>query len=319
MKPNIISITILIPAHNEEANIVNLLESITKQNISNIYIEEIIVLCDGCTDNTAELASNFSHTHTNVHVLDDGRRLGKHRRLINAFKKIKSSIAIVFDGDILLSHPNVLHELSNPFANTNVSLVGGNNIPVADYGLDNYLINAWTMFWFRFKQHVRNGNNIHNVRSCALAIRMTLIRRATWPKELQSHGQFLYLQTLHNKMRFVFAHDAIVWYRNPTTFADYAIQKKRGIGKYKQFAKQFGSWIKQEYEISFIEKMTTVIALFLRNPIESSVAMISRLYIWLYFISKSDSARGHYWKVAQTTKSGISMNLFKNNSHFFKY
>ena len=45
----------IIPAHNEEAVVGNLIESLTKQNYDkNLY--DIYVIADNCTDNTAKVA-----------------------------------------------------------------------------------------------------------------------------------------------------------------------------------------------------------------------------------------------------------------------
>ena len=45
----------IIPAHNEEAVVVNLIESLKKQNY-NKELYDIYVIADNCTDNTAKVA-----------------------------------------------------------------------------------------------------------------------------------------------------------------------------------------------------------------------------------------------------------------------
>ncbi len=314
-----LTVTIYIPAHNEEANISNLLESIIRQKLTYGYLSRVFVLCDGCTDDTTKIVRKIALEYSIISVIDDGKRLGKHRRLLSAFRTCQTDIAVVFDGDTLLSHELVLDYMVKPFTDPMVSLVGGNNIPVRDTGLENYLINSWTFFWFGIKQRVRNGINIHNVRSCCLAMRLSLIQHLDWPEELQSHGQFLYLETLRTGTQFIFARNSTVWYRNPTTFADYAIQKKRGVGKWKDFAKRFGTMVNAEYTILPTEKIIAATRVFVRHPIISIVAVLFRLYLTAYFKTKSDSGRNHYWKIAQTTKKGISMDLFTTGPNFFTF
>lgn len=311
--------TVCIPAHNEEANIGNLLESVLRQKLRHGRLLKVLVLCDGCTDDTADIARKAVARNPLITVVDDGKRLGKHRRLLSAFLTCRSDIVLVIDGDTLLSHARVLDEMLAPFVDPRVSLVGGNNIPVPDKGFANYLINAWALFWFGIKHRIRGGVNVHNVRSCCLAMRMSLVRGLDWPKELQSHGQFLYLEALRVKTRFVFAHEATVWYRNPTTFADYAIQKKRGVGKWKDFKTRFGPWVQKEYSITPAEKFGAVARVFIRHPGISVVAILFRLYLSLYFKTKSDSGRNHFWTIAQTTKKGISMDLFASGTRFFTF
>lgn len=317
MKHNQFTVTVCIPAHNEEGNIHNLLSTIVRQKLTHGRLSHVLVLCDGCTDATVAIAKEFAKQRHIISVIDDGKRLGKHRRLLSAFRSYDTDIVVVFDGDTLLSHALVLEELLLPFRDSSVSLVGGNNIPVPDAGLENYLINSWTLFWFGIKQHIRKGVHIHNVRSCCLAMRRGLIRDLVWPEQLQSHGQFLYLEALRTKTRFEFASKATVWYRNPTTLADYAIQKKRGVGKWKDFSKRFGSWVLAEYRVTKMEKALAVAYLFVRHPITSIIACSFRLFLIMYFKQKQDSATSHFWAIAETTKKGISLDLFGTKSTFF--
>ena len=55
MKPDI---SIIVPAYNEEALIGNTLKSIFDSDFSGTY--EVIVVCNGCTDRTAEVAKATS-------------------------------------------------------------------------------------------------------------------------------------------------------------------------------------------------------------------------------------------------------------------
>ena len=54
------TVTIGIPAHNEEANIANMLNSVISQEQKSFFLEKIIVALDGCTDNTESEAREFA-------------------------------------------------------------------------------------------------------------------------------------------------------------------------------------------------------------------------------------------------------------------
>ena len=57
MEGSLKSATIVIPAYNEEEGIVGLLEAVKKLNLFEKY--EFIVVDDGSTDNTAEVAGKY--------------------------------------------------------------------------------------------------------------------------------------------------------------------------------------------------------------------------------------------------------------------
>ncbi|MFN8670557.1 MAG: glycosyltransferase family 2 protein [Candidatus Sericytochromatia bacterium] len=59
-------VSILIPARNEEKNIINLLDSIKNQNYENI---EVIILDDHSEDNTFDLVQNFCNLNQNFKVI----------------------------------------------------------------------------------------------------------------------------------------------------------------------------------------------------------------------------------------------------------
>jgi poly-beta-1,6-N-acetyl-D-glucosamine synthase len=52
-------ITVLIPAHNEQAGIGHAIESVRRQTRA---VDEIVVIADNCTDGTAEVAAGHGGT-----------------------------------------------------------------------------------------------------------------------------------------------------------------------------------------------------------------------------------------------------------------
>lgn len=58
---------IVIPAHNEESNIAFCLQSIQNQNFSNFVC---VIVNDGSTDKTGEIAENFQHQFSNFRYLN---------------------------------------------------------------------------------------------------------------------------------------------------------------------------------------------------------------------------------------------------------
>ncbi len=103
------SISVVIPAYNEEHNL-----SFVLQDIHDILTKvglpyEIIVVNDGSQDKTAEVARGFD-----VVLIDNRRNLGKGSSLINGFVHTKGNIIVTMDADG--SHraediPHLIHPL----------------------------------------------------------------------------------------------------------------------------------------------------------------------------------------------------------------
>src|SRR3989344_689235 len=93
------SLSIIIPAHNEETRIIKTLTEYTNffdSKMKNNY--ELLVIPNGCTDNTIKLVSDFSKKHDSVKykILIPG---GKGIALIEGFKLAKKDIIGFTDAD----------------------------------------------------------------------------------------------------------------------------------------------------------------------------------------------------------------------------
>ena len=306
MDNNLKTVTIGIPAHNEEANIENLLTSITAQKSTSFVLERIIVACDGCTDKTAERANKFSRNDSRVEVIDDSRRVGKLKRLTEIYVINTSNIVIIFDADIVLAHENVVDEMVKSFDDPSVGLVSGNSQPVKAETFVGKVINAWSHVWYESRMAYRNGNNVHNSRGCCLALRKDLAQKVIIPEEIISDSQYLYFFCLSYKLAFKLAKKAVVLYRKPSNLNDYLIQTTRSDDENKKIARQLGPRIYQEYKIPTKYKFLAVIRCLINDPLFTVLGagfnILSQLSKKLLKTSPKNQAT---WEMAQSTKKAI--------------
>src|SRR3989338_10835968 len=126
MDNNRFTITIGIPAYNEEQNIGNLLKSVFSQKEDGYLLKEIIVISDGSTDKTIDIAKKFS-SDKRLKILDYSQRKGKSYRVNALLKSLKNEVLITIDSDSILKDEFVIKELIQPFkTKKNVGLVAGN-------------------------------------------------------------------------------------------------------------------------------------------------------------------------------------------------
>ena len=87
-------VSVIIPAYNEEKYIGKTIESVSKQTHKDV---EIIVVCNGCTDNTSELCNKYDVKILNLNE----RNVSKAR---NEGTKIASGKFLIFlDADTIIS------------------------------------------------------------------------------------------------------------------------------------------------------------------------------------------------------------------------
>ena len=85
-------ITALIPVYNEE----NTIEGVVSALKNNPLIDEILVVDDGSTDDSADLARGMG-----VWVISLGKNQGKGAALERGIKEIQSDIILMLDGDLV--------------------------------------------------------------------------------------------------------------------------------------------------------------------------------------------------------------------------
>lgn len=299
----IMTIGIGIPAHNEEANIRKLLESIIEQKTDSKYIiEEIIVACDGCTDKTADIVRKIGNKDKRVKVIDDGKRHGQSGRLNRFYKSIKSDIFITFDADTRLASDNVVNEIARMFDDERVMLVGGNDQPDFPKNLIQKIGRVWVESWYEMRSKINDGDTVHNHKGCVSAGRMTFLRSVKIPQNIFSNDDFLYFSCKQMGYKFKFAQKAVVYYKIPSNFHEYMTQTTRFLGLKHRVAKYFGEQIYEDYKIPLKNKIRGLIVTFLRHPLLLTFAIILQVYQRLFKKFYTENYKGVSWTVIKSSK-----------------
>ena len=102
-KNNLIKVSVLIAARNEEKNIEKLLESLKKQSFSK-ELFEVIIVNDHSTDNTDEIINNFINKNKELDVkLLKAEKTGKKHAISQALHTAINELVIVTDADCVLN------------------------------------------------------------------------------------------------------------------------------------------------------------------------------------------------------------------------
>ncbi|MEU6255291.1 glycosyltransferase [Streptomyces sp. NPDC047043] len=128
-------VSVIVPAYNEKECIANTLKSLAQST----HPIEIIVVDDGSTDGTSEIARNAAHElgMNNVRVIRQ-ENAGKPAALNNGVRSASYDIVVMMDGDTVFEADTV-RQLVQPFADPEVGAVAGN----AKVGNRNTMIGAW--------------------------------------------------------------------------------------------------------------------------------------------------------------------------------
>src|ERR1700722_18969896 len=106
-----ITLTIGVPAFNEELNIEVFLRSLFDQELQTIDLREVIVYSDASSDKTDTIIHKLSKTFPLITLIRGKSRKGKYFRVNELFKKNTSDVLIILDADIALARKDFLETM----------------------------------------------------------------------------------------------------------------------------------------------------------------------------------------------------------------
>ncbi|MBI5324132.1 MAG: glycosyltransferase family 2 protein, partial [Ignavibacteriae bacterium] len=124
-----LSVSVIVPARNEENNIRKCIESIMKNNYPEKYYE-VIVVNDRSSDNTGSILENLQLQYKNLLVVDitettiNKNLRGKPGALQKGIETAKGEIILMTDADCIVSK-NWIESVTNSFNDEDVGLTAG--------------------------------------------------------------------------------------------------------------------------------------------------------------------------------------------------
>lgn len=215
------NVSILVPAHNEAANIENLLQSLLAQETKKARIIEVVVVASGCTDDTAELARSVGRGRPGMHVVVQERRAGKVAA-INEYLNVRdkrAEVIVISSADLRVA-PDVVEKIVECLEeNPNVGMVGARPVPDNEKnGTVSRMVHVlWELHHRVALEHPKMGELV--------AFRAALVDRVS---ELSVVDEASVEDIVRSKgYELAYVPDAIVTNHGPENLEDYFEQRRR--------------------------------------------------------------------------------------------
>ena len=221
----------IIPAHNEEAVVGNLIESLQKQNYpKNKY--DIIVIADNCTDKTKEVAESYGVKIFERHEEDPAKRTKGDalRLLLNTLlsdPKMDYDAFCVFDADNIVD-PNFITAMNKHLCQGEEVVQGYRDIknPTDSWIASGYAIFYWTMN--RFYHLARyNAGLSPLINGTGFMVKFDAIRPTGWNTNTLTEDIEFSLKRIIQGKKLGWATDAIVYDEQPVKFKPSWSQRSR--------------------------------------------------------------------------------------------
>lgn len=298
-----ISITVGISALNEDKNIKGILENLLTQKNTNNYIKKIIVVSDGSSDKTVQIARSVKSNK--VIVYNFKKREGMTSRLNFMFKKFNTDIFIKIDADLLPINNNLLNEISKSFiSDPKIGLVGGKLIAIRLENFAQRTINVARLTWDGIKSEYMGGDSFYSLPGGIYAISNKFSKYAIFPKSIWSDVGYLYYSCKLSNFKYISNKKALVYLNLPNNFEDYIKQLSRYSSQIEPLVKIFGEAVKNQFYIpkSVLYKYKAIY--FFKFPIECIVLFIISMYVFVFKIFFKNNASAK-WAMANSSKLKI--------------
>ena len=291
-----VSISIGIPAYNEEANIASLLKTLLTQKEEGIKLKEILVMSDGSSDNTAKIVKAINDPR--IKLVEDGKRLGKSARLDQMFRKFKGDVLFLIDADIVIKDHKLLSKIVQVGDLPTYGLAGINARPLPGTTFFEKALETGVNVMKNISLHWRDGNNYLSYKGCLLALDGKLAKAITMPKEIVNNDPFLYFSAVQHGYEPVYIEDCYAYYRSPLTFQDHLKQASRFRTVQTELQKYFTIDPEKEFKIPFPIAFASALQNFFAHPL----AFLYYVCIQVAVSLRKQTNIKSTWSIASSTK-----------------
>ncbi len=298
MKPTL-TVSVGVPAYNEESNIQYLLSNIESQEEKNFIITEIIIVSDASTDNTGALIEKFAKKSSlHIRLIRNQTRKGQNVCQNIILNKARGDIVVLLEADSLLKSKDGLFQLIFPILFKRADASYAHSIPLESRSfIGKTLTFVEKCKSLSFLRH-KNGKNIFTCHS-GKALTRQFAEEFRWTPNIPEDS-FFYLSSLRLRKKILFSKNALIYFMPPQTMKDYILKTtkfKNGVKLLKNYFP--ANLLKKESSLSYLY----FIALFsqlIKNPVYTSMYTLLYLASVIYKFSLQDYTSK--WEISYSTK-----------------
>lgn len=299
MKQKKISITIGIPAYNEEENIGHLIYDLLKQEQINFKIEKIIIASDGSTDKTIENIKRFKNK--NILIIENKIRQGQASMQNQILRLCNSDAVVLLNADVILKDKLFLNKLVKPILDMRADLTSPARKELKPQNFFEEILYISTQIKKSIFKKVNSGNNLYVCNGTARALSKRLYKHISFKSSV---GEDIYSYFFCIKNNFIYEHvkKTSIFYRLPNNLSDHFNQSIRFHSSKKILYDEFGKdFVNDKFNLP-ISLVLTKSIFFLKNfPLHGFMYALILLVIkirTLFFVSFNDK-----WTISSSSKT----------------
>ncbi len=292
------TISIGIPAYNEELNIGKLIKEILSQDQKNFSIDKIIIASDGSNDNTIEEAKKFNLSE--IEIFENKERRGVAVRMNQIFKHCNSEILILLNADIAVPDKFFINKIIQPIIEDRADLVSADLMALKAETFIGKVLKTSFDFKKTIFQNYKKGLNLFTCYGAGRAFSKNLYRSITFTESV-GEDAYSYLYCLKNGFKYANMKDAKIYIKLPDNLLDHKKQSLRFNDSKERFNEIFGKdFIRKEYHLPIGLILKKAITCFFRRPLLMTFNVLVTLYMRILSLFSKKSS--NVWDISISTK-----------------
>ena len=294
-----LTVTVGIPAYNEEINIRPLLKDILKQNRKGYLLSKILVISDGSTDKTTKYANYFNKRK--ITVLENSMKMGISYTQNRIIKNTFTDILLLLNSDIRIFDKNFIEKLILPITNFKTDLVAAGVIEMNPTTIFEKALLASTKIKNYVYEKLNYGNNVYTCRGVARAFSKRLYKEIRFEENV-GEDAFSYFFCKQQGFNYLYSLSAKVSYKLPDNFSDHKNQSLRFFRSQKILKNKFGKAIvAREYNLPKLLLLKSFLKILTENP------GLTLLYFFILGTLKlrsvfENNTRDYIWNASLSSK-----------------
>ena len=228
-----LSLTILVPAYNEEKNIYNILQDIVNQDIPIDWTCHVVIIPNGCSDGTEEIARRFVSNQNSLNspnvtwhietLVANQKGMALNAGLKNSYN---SPVVINVDADCRLEKDTLATIARSLYQDTSLAVVGALDVP----DLQELDPNTLLFQFLRVQQIAREERGRFRPVGRCVGYKPHMLN-SRFPEDIHSEDIWLALRSaqLYGWQSVKVLMDTKVWFNPPLNWHDYLLQETRHL------------------------------------------------------------------------------------------
>lgn len=295
------TLSVGIPAYNEEANIGYLLQDILHQAEEGFVLEKIYVYSDGSTDRTNEIVQSCIDSRVQL-IIGPGRK-GQAAGQNHIVEVCESDCLVLINADMKVADYEAISLLAKPVLQGVADLTSSNLKPLPARTFFEGVLGMSALLKTILFEQIGAGHNLYTCRGAARAMSRAFYTSMRFPKSV-GEDAYSFLACISQGFVYRYVKEAIVYYRLPAALADHRKQSTRFFQGTTNFVDEFGrEFVMQHMRIPLRAILNgVVIALpeILRHPLQviCYLAVLLMMRVESLFRDRASDT----WMVAESSK-----------------